>query len=558
MHRLLPLSLVLGLAPVALAQRVPEIEPNDTAAQAQTVLFGQHVAANLVAGEQDWFNFVVLTPSEVHVQTSGNNNVSSSVDTAVFLFDATGTTQLAWNDNNRGSQSDCGVNLQPGTYTALVLGKTATVAGDYGLDLVALPAAVIATGEGAEPNDDPALGGTPTPFVPGTVFSGNIASTSDVDWFTFTLANPAVVQAMVLDDDGVPQLDRTKLSMYQQTAPGVWTAIGTVSTSSLSHRITTYQHPQILQAGSYAYAVASGGVTGTAPFAYAAVGNYAVRTRLLDMPGTSVVAEAPEPNDTIATGTLMQLGDSATGNITPQDVDWFVVGVTGPTVIAVMSDNGTPSPITDTTVTVRTFEGTTVASGTSGGPTSHGRVITNLNTPGLYSIEVRGGTITAQGDYRLYLGGAAALSVPSTFNQQPPSTNACPGSNGLRPALVNPNSEVPMLGSTFVVRLQNCLPNNIAAPFLGFSNTVGSAAALPIDLGPIGAGGCFLRVDPVWAFGIATDAAGVAFIALPVPADLALRGVTLYMQSMQFDAANNQLGISMTNDVRFVLGDRGF
>ncbi len=76
---------------------------------------------------------------------SENFAVSSTVDTCVLIYDAAGTTRLAWNDNQRGSHSDAGVTLQPGTYTVLVMGKTGTVAGDYGLDVFAYPAAVVNT-----------------------------------------------------------------------------------------------------------------------------------------------------------------------------------------------------------------------------------------------------------------------------------------------------------------------------------------------------------------------------------------------------------------------------
>src|SRR5262249_18346035 len=147
-------------------------------------------------------------------------------------------------------------------------------------------------------------------------------------------------------------------------------------------------------------------------------------------------------------------------------------------------------------------------------------------------------------DYILHFGGSPALAVPASFSQQPPSTNACPGSNGLRPALVNPNAEVPQLGSTMVVRLQNALPNAAALPFFGFSNTMSGSTPLPVDLSTIGAPGCFLRVDPAQVLVVVADNAGVYFHSITLPVFPGLRGLTLYMQAMLLDAPNNGLGIS--------------
>lgn len=545
------------------AQAVAEIEPNGTVATAQLVQFGQQVQATLVAGEEDWFFFTLATAAEVHASTSGNNAVNPSVDTGVFLYDASGTQLLAFNDNQRGVHSDCGANLAPGLYNVRVIGKTATTAGAYGLDLVALPAPTNVTNEAAEPNGNPGSGGVPTPFTPGAVVRGNIASTTDEDWFTFSIANQALFQAFLQDDGLTPQLDRARLGMFLEGPPGTWTALGTTATNAASHRVLTYQHPQVLQPGNYALVVSSGGAAVVSPFTYTGVGNYGVRTLLLDLPGTVVVNEAPEPNNTLNTAAVIAAGNFANGVITaatPPEGDWYLFSVSAPTTVVAMTVNGPNSPITDTTVRILNQAGTAVATGSTGGPSSHGRVIYTCPVAGIYFVEVAGGTITAAGDYTLYFGAGPALAVASTFNQQPPSTNACPGSNALRPALINASGEVPQVGSTFVLRLQNALQNGLAIPFFGLSDTLanGGAVPLPFDLTASGAPGCFLRVDPqITTFGVA-DGSGVLLSTLQIPASVGLRGLTMYAQSMQLDATNNLLGISMSNDVRLVIGDRGF
>ena len=257
-----PLLVAAGLA----AQRVAEVEPNDSVAQAQPIQAGRQVTANLAAGEQDWYSFTLSRAGEIHLQTSGNFGVNPSVDTVVFLYDATGTNRLAWNDNARGTMSDCGVNLPAGSYTCMVMGKTATVAGDYGLDFVVLPPSVVHVTEGAEPNGEPYLGGNPTPITLGQTFTGDLSSPNDSDWYRFTLTAAGVVQAIVGDDGGVPQLDSATIKLYQESSPGMYVAIGSSSTQTTGHRALALNHAATLPAGNYALEISAGGAAaGTAP-----------------------------------------------------------------------------------------------------------------------------------------------------------------------------------------------------------------------------------------------------------------------------------------------------
>lgn len=557
--------LVLSLAASAAlhAQTTTEVEPNNTVATAQLIQFGQQVQANLGAGDEDWFFFTLAATAEVHAQTSGNYAVNPSVDTCVVIYDATGTQVLAFNDNQRGNHSDCGVTLVPGLYNVKVFGKLGTTTGDYGLDLLQLPAATNVTTEGAEPNGNPATAGVPTPFVPGSVLRGDIATATDEDWFTFAVTSPSLFQCFLQDDGLAPQMDRSRLSLWVEGPPGTWTTLGASTVGTTSHRVLNYQHAQLLQPGNYALAVLSGGSGTTAPFTYSGIGNYGVRTLLIDIPGTTVVTEAPEPNNTLNTAALITPGALATGTIiaaTPPEGDWYLFSVSAPTTVVAMTANGATAPITDTTVRILNQAGTALATGSTGGASSHGRVIYTCPVAGIYFVEVAGGTISAGGDYVLYFGAGPALALGATFRQEPPSTNACPGSNSLRPALLNASGEVPQVGTTFVLRLQNALPNALAIPFYGLSNTIanGGTVPLPFDLTASGAPGCFLRVDPqITTLGVA-DGGGVLLNTLIIPASVGLRGLTLYAQAMLLDPANNQLGISMSNDVRLVLGDRGY
>lgn len=556
-------ALAAALAPApALAQRAAETEPNDTAAQAQAVAAGTHVEANLVAGEQDWYAFTLAAPAQMHARTSGNFNTSPSVDTFVAIYDAAGATRLAWDDNSDGQHSDCGVTLPAGSYTVLVVGKLATTTGPYGFDLIALPALPITVAEGAEPNNSPGSGGTPTPFTPGDTLGGELTTTTDADWWSFTLTTRSVVQAVCMDDGGVPQLDNTLVGFFNNS-PGNTTAFGTTSFISTSHRAFNLAHQGMLAPGNYAIQVSSATSTaaGTAPWNYVKTGKYALRTRAIAMPGLNVVGETPEPNNNAAAAPILTLGDSAAGNTTGSaDGDWYGFVANGGTTIAAMCETPGAGGVAGTTLRLYNADGVvvTTAGGTS---TTHARLITTLAVGGIYYLEVAGAVLASTGNYVLNTGSTDALFVPSTFTQQPASTNACPGSNGNRPIMASASGERPALGSNYVLRVERALANTLVVPVFGFSNTVANGTLpLPFDLTALGAPGCFVRVDPAITFGLVTDANGLAFLDLAFPANPALRGTTFYGQSLCFDpfVTGNTLQLTVSNDSRIVVGDRTF
>ncbi|MDO8349037.1 MAG: PPC domain-containing protein [Planctomycetota bacterium] len=575
MHTPSSVAFALALAAGLAAQRLPEIEPNNTVGLAQTLVAGTQVTANLAAAEQDWFTFTLAGAAEIHLRTSGNFSVNPSVDTGVTLFDSTGTTRLAWNDNANGTMSDCGVNLAAGTYTVMVVGKLSTTTGDYGLDFVVLPAAVIHAGEGAEPNHDPGLGGTPTPITLGDTIAGALSSPTDVDWYSFTLTGRSLVQAICYDDGSVPQLDNTLLQFFQETSPGAYAAVTGSSQLTTSHRAFNLTHPTTLAAGNYAIQVTAGtAAAGTAPFHYTKTGNYALRTRLIAMPGTNTIPEGAEPNNaplTLSGNVPFFLpGDTLVGNCSgSNEEDWWMFVANGPTTFVAMVDSGSPLPITNEDLKLYDLAGAQTGSplttASSGGPGSHGRMIFTIPQAGIYYLAAYGGAFALTGDYVVYTGSCDPMIVPSSFQTQPPSTNACPGSNAVRPALGVGSTESPQLGSTFSVRLSNTLPNAVAVPFFGFSRTAanGGTVPLPYDLTPTETSQfnhCMIRVDPMITTLLLTDASGIGFIDFTIPAVLAVRGLPFYMQSMQLDAvtAVNPFGVSVSNDVRILVGDRGY
>ncbi|MFO1078333.1 MAG: hypothetical protein U1E73_11485 [Planctomycetota bacterium] len=194
--RLSLLSASLLLAPAVLAQRFPEVEPNDSAATAQLVAIGTQIDSNLVAAEFDWYTFTVASYSRIRVHTSG-------LDTRIALADATGTSYFAIDDDSRtttyGFASEIAINLLPGTYTVLVTGFTTSTAGAYTLDVATLPLTTYDAVE-VEPNDTYSTA-TPTGALAagGKKFHGTISPNTVVysDSAAVPAAAPVVYSGVV-------------------------------------------------------------------------------------------------------------------------------------------------------------------------------------------------------------------------------------------------------------------------------------------------------------------------------------------------------------------------
>lgn len=147
----------LAFAPALLAQRIPEVEPNGTAATAQAILVGTQIDANLAAGEQDWFSFTLPVNTRIRIHTS-------NTDTRMALLDASGTTYLGIDDDARtstnGYSSEITLNIAAGTYTIQVVGFGTTTAGLYSLEVGELTP-IVYDGVEVEPNETH-LTATPT------------------------------------------------------------------------------------------------------------------------------------------------------------------------------------------------------------------------------------------------------------------------------------------------------------------------------------------------------------------------------------------------------------
>ncbi len=563
------LSFVVALTCGLTAQKVNEVEPNDTAATAQPIAPGQHIVASYATTlDEDWFSFTLTAPGQVHLHTVGTGTLSLGVtrDNRIAFYDAAGTTRLAWNDLAVGTMADCGVTLPAGSYTARV-GLKAGTAVAYDLDFYVLPVNAIDSVEAAEPNG---ATGVPSAVTLGDTVEGELVTAlpADEDYWSFTLGNRGIVVAATYDDGGVPQLDNLALR-FHSGVPGAWTALGAGdATNSQSHRVTTLAHPGMLIAGSYAIAVKGGAaVVGTPPWDFTKTGKYSLRTGLIDLPDTSIVPEGAEPNDNILTPAgVLGFGAAATGNSTGSlDNDWYLIAVGGPTTIGAMAEGTGGTPLAGSGLRLWDSTGLVAVASASGSATTHAKLVFTIERAGIYYLQIAGPTVAVTGDYLLHVGACTPLYVSSTTRVEPASTNACIGSTGLRPLIGYMQGETPAFGSTFITRVERTIPSSFAVGIVGVSNTLGfGSIPLPYLLGFGGLDPqnqptpCYVRADPLIMIAVLTDAAGSGEYSYNFTYAPSGIGLKVFQQALCFDPTLNALGLSVSNDASYVLGDRPF
>lgn len=103
----------------------------------------------------------------------------------------------------------------------------------------------------------------------------------------------------------------------------------------------------------------------------------------------------------------------------------------------------------------------------------------------------------------------------------------------------------------FSLRLDDARPGTPALLVLGFSNSVWSGMALPLDLAQFGAAGCTLYTSVDSVHLLPTDGAGRSSLPLPIPAGL---GGAVYCQWSVLDPGSpNAIGMAVTNGGKLIL-----
>lgn len=173
--------------------------------------------------------------------------------------------------------------------------------------------------------------------------------------------------------------------------------------------------------------------------------------------------------------------------------------------------------------------------GPAGSPYVGADLVIHPNGVGCSSVSLLGGCSFSP---RLWNGGF----YYSTFSQTGEAAvgffgNGCDGSLG-RSGLSY--SGAPVLGTTMTVTVDT-LPVDTAVLMNGFNNQASAFGPLPFDVGPLGAPGCFLRVDPVLN-GFLVGTGGSASWSLQIPNWTILMGLPLFQQAVVFDPGFNAIG----------------
>ncbi len=126
----------------------------------------------------------------------------------------------------------------------------------------------------------------------------------------------------------------------------------------------------------------------------------------------------------------------------------------------------------------------------------------------------------------------------------------CPPSP--RPFLGSSNTAV--LGEDFSVHLHGAPAFMPVSLWFGASSSSWMGRPLPLDFGPFRAPGCAMLVSWDLSLTFMTTSVGTLQLAIPVPNDLGLGGLPLFMQALVVDLPANGLGMTVTNGLRATLG----
>jgi hypothetical protein len=125
----------------------------------------------------------------------------------------------------------------------------------------------------------------------------------------------------------------------------------------------------------------------------------------------------------------------------------------------------------------------------------------------------------------------------------------CVGSRGI-PSLTAQPGSTPRMGTTLQMNIQNLPWTGPAFLVLGVSDSTYQSTALPFDLTPIGAPGCFLRTS-IDQIDLLTNVLGSASWSWTVPL---VPGGVFHAQVLPLDPTANTLGLTTSNGARGVIG----
>lgn len=412
-----------------------------------------------------------------------------------------------------------------------------------------------------EPNDDYT---TATPLVPGTQGEGDIDLSGDYDYFSFTLTANADVKVWLnpgrgasIEDSDITLFDTdgTTELLFNEDADNPFHYLSELVAGDLAPgtyfvRVRSSDFYDPLGIGSYTIdlVTAAPGTYATAvPPATAGPGEAAENNDPRPAYGSGIAGVTPLDTDNLGNISAAAGTSSYTGT---GDYDFYEINVPTPGLLIATTDfAGVPAPaMLDTVLHLADSTLTRIAvhDDINFPANALSRLVYNITTPGTYYVAVSGWDA---GNYQLRI--SFGPPVPAGQASATVQAGGCGPTLGLRETPVGPAviTETPCLGSAFFVD-GAAMPAN--APLVHIIGIL--PLGTPFDLGPYGATGCQVEVDPLDQTFALADAGGEDYWQLNSPVSVAFIGLPIEQQLAVLDPAANALGIAVSNRVSSVFG----
>ncbi|MCA8947968.1 MAG: PPC domain-containing protein [Planctomycetes bacterium] len=404
-----------------------------------------------------------------------------------------------------------------------------------------------------EPNDAPA---TATALAIGAQADGAIGTAGDVDYWKITLTTTSDVRFWINPGRGT-SIDNSELALLS--------ADGTTQVAFNDDSLTPVSWLSTIVAGAVPAGTYYLRVASSQQFAPNGTGSYTLDvvaagpgTYLVTGGGAGVgtpVAEATENNDPrqpagVATPSFensLNTGSIATG--TPgtsftdpaADYDFFELHVTRPGLLTVQTLTTAAYPaMRNSVLYLAKVGGSPFAMDDDSGFGRFSKLEIYV-VPDVYHVIVKG---YDPGNYVLEcrLTPAATPGSATTIVR----SGGCGPQLGVRLTAAGPVAapELPILGSTFYVEGTNMPANAMTIHAIGTESLL-----IRFDLGPFGAPGCLVEVDPIDQSFATADANGVDHWGLVLPFRLAFLGLDIQQQIAVIDMNANALGVTVSNRV---------
>ncbi|MEO6596059.1 MAG: serine hydrolase [Planctomycetota bacterium] len=127
----------------------------------------------------------------------------------------------------------------------------------------------------------------------------------------------------------------------------------------------------------------------------------------------------------------------------------------------------------------------------------------------------------------------------------------CPGTAGTP---LHTATGTPEINNAVIYRVSNTPAVTLAIAEFGFSNTLWNGSPLPVNLGVVGAAGCFQRIDPVVLFATVSLANGTSSQPVAFANNPSVIGAQLFSQWAIYDPTVNSFGFTVSNAMRTIVG----